>query len=575
MGLPEDWSAVEEWFAADPPFFKDNGYEKEDNSNKKVLGKTMPDHFWKAFPKRELPKKPTTRVNVKQLENLIKKHKKGWTAEEKAKAAAAVASLKEGAPSHQVAVLPAMQQKNAPSSYEHADKFTEALRDWVAAGVVAGPFRSPPLPQFRANCLMAVARKEKVRPVVNLSSPKGASFNDNVDELAVMKVRMSSAAQVGQSIRAAGRGARLTKLDMKDAYKLVPAKPEDYRLHGFEWQGRFFVDTQQIFGAATAAANFDQLAGTVQRIVVSELKEPKLKVHRTLDDVVAVASAASEASKKFAATYRRTAAKLNIQLAANCPDNDKAFTDETWGTILGIVFDSQLMAWRMPPHKVQELLEAAGNFIAAGMVSLEEAQKLAGRVNHLSQMLPFLKAFRRLLNDLLGDFGGDENILLPVTDDLAADLKIIANAALTAQDWLPIPEAATPPPSNAWRFVSDAAGGLNSDEWAGVASVGLTESGKGIWFLSRGIWPAAVYEAVDEKGARLASKMTTLETLGLLLPLLSVPALLAGQHVVLGVDNIGVVFGWQNVETNISPSSHDASCWFLHLTGTRSKASTV
>jgi hypothetical protein len=200
----------------------------------------------------------------------------------------------------------------------------------------------------------------------------------------------------------------------------------------------------------------------------------------------------------------------------------------------------------MPAHKVQELLEATGNFIAAGMVSLEDTQKIAGRVNHLSQMLPFLKAFRRLLNDLLGEFGEDENILLPVSDDLAADLKVVANAAVTARDWLPIPEEVTPPPSNAWHFVSDAAGGLSSDEWAGVASVGLTESGKGIWFLARGIWPAAVYAAVDEKGARLASKMTTLETLGLLLPLLSVPKLLAGQHVVLGVDNIGVVFGWQN-----------------------------
>jgi hypothetical protein len=32
---------------------------------------------------------------------------------------------------------------------------------------------------------------------------------------------MLSAAQVGQSIRIAGRGARLTKLDMKDAYKHI------------------------------------------------------------------------------------------------------------------------------------------------------------------------------------------------------------------------------------------------------------------------------------------------------------------------------------------------------------------
>jgi hypothetical protein len=149
---------------------------------------------------------------------------------------------------------------------------TEAVRDWVAGGVVAGPFKTPPLPNFRANCIMAVARKAKIRPVVNLSSPKGASFNDNIDKLSVMKVRMSSAAQFGQSVRAAGQGARITKLDMKDAYKLVPAKTSDYRLQGFKWWGRLFVDTQQIFGSAAAATNFDKLAETVLRIVLSKLQ---------------------------------------------------------------------------------------------------------------------------------------------------------------------------------------------------------------------------------------------------------------------------------------------------------------
>jgi hypothetical protein len=165
-------------------------------------------------------------------------------------------------------------------------------------------------------------------------------------------VRMSSAAQVGQSIRAAGQGARLTKLDMKDAYKLVPAKRADFRLQGFEWQGRYFVDTQQIFGAATAAANFNQLASIVLCIVELELAAPELKTHRTLDDVVSVAPAGSPLSRRFAATYRRTAAALNIRLAEDCEEHDKAFTDQTWGTVLGIVFDTEIMCWRMPPHKV-------------------------------------------------------------------------------------------------------------------------------------------------------------------------------------------------------------------------------
>jgi hypothetical protein len=92
----------------------------------------------------------------------------------------------------------------------------------------------------------------------------------------------------------------------------------------------------------------------------------------------------------------------------------------------------------MPAHKVELLLSTAGDFIAAEWVSLEETQIMAGRVNHLTQMMPFLRAFRRPLNDLLGEFGEDKEILLRVRPELAADLKFIANAAITALHWLPI-----------------------------------------------------------------------------------------------------------------------------------------
>jgi hypothetical protein len=156
------------------------------------------------------------------------------------------------------------------------------------------------MPGFQANCLMAVARKNKVRPVVNLSSPEGSSFNDNIEEELVMKVTMPSAAQFGQSVLAAGPGARMTKLDMKDAYKLVPAKVRDFRLQGIEWQGRLFIDTEQIIGAvmaAMAAANFDVLASTVLNIVLSEFDSDKLLVHRTLDDAPCVLPAGTSLSR--------------------------------------------------------------------------------------------------------------------------------------------------------------------------------------------------------------------------------------------------------------------------------------
>jgi hypothetical protein len=38
----------------------------------------------------------------------------------------------------------------------------------------------------------------------------------------------------------------------------------------------------------------------------------------------------------------------------------------------------------MPEHKVKQLLLDTGNFVTARWVSLEETQKVAGRINHLA-----------------------------------------------------------------------------------------------------------------------------------------------------------------------------------------------
>jgi hypothetical protein len=50
----------------------------------------------------------------------------------------------------------------------------------------------------------------------------------------------------------------------------------------------------------------------------------------------------------------------------------------------------------------------------------------------------------------------------------------------------------------------------------------------------------------DEKGASFAAKMTTLELVGLFLPLLTIKEVVRGKNIVLGVDNVSVVFAWEN-----------------------------
>ena len=63
---------------------------------------------------------------------------------------------------------------------------------------------------------------------------------------------MGTAKQFSFALKDAGGGAVFSKFDICDAYKLMLAKVEDYRLQGFFWLGRYFVETRQPFGGVPA-----------------------------------------------------------------------------------------------------------------------------------------------------------------------------------------------------------------------------------------------------------------------------------------------------------------------------------
>ena len=539
---------VESW--CKKPFFF--GYPNQKISEKKSskwecmdFSKKAPKEFWKKFPYRRLPTKPSTRVNVKRLEAAVKKVEKKLTVHQNKKARETIRNLKLGAPSYQLSHLKGELMRNANSATTHGAMFTETLENWIQEGFVAGPFLSPPLPGFRANSLMAIEQKDKVRPVLNLSYPKGSSFNDNLDEDIIPKVKMASAKQFGQAILKAGKGAVMSKMDMKDAYKHVPAKVEDFRLQGMQWLGAFFVDTQQIFGASSAVPNFDKFADTTLDVTAADCQIPRDLVHRILDDTACVAPAGSGWGLEFTQKYKENCANFNIRLAADCPLKEKAFTNSTSGTVMGIQFDTTKLAWRIADTKAADILRDIHVIIHGGHIDLKQLETAAGRLSNFGQMCPFMQAFKRPLNNLLASFKEDYNILLPVSEELISDLRVWAAAVSHANKWSPISLEMDFPPLNALEFVSDAAGGLGDEDWVGVASLGLTPS-EDFWFMCRGEWPPAIINGKDEKGADFASKMTTLELVGLFLPLLTVPNIVQGRNIILGVDNVSVVFGWEN-----------------------------
>jgi hypothetical protein len=156
--------------------------------------------FWKKFPKYYPGKNFSAvkgGVNKKRLQRAIQNCWFDWDCHQRYIAKKVEKIFRAGAKTELVRELPTLKCRNARSVFENGEMITDTIGAWVTAKIVAGPFAKPPFRNFRTNALMAVSQRDKVRLVMNLSTPKGDSFNDAVAEEFVQKLEMSSARLFG------------------------------------------------------------------------------------------------------------------------------------------------------------------------------------------------------------------------------------------------------------------------------------------------------------------------------------------------------------------------------------------
>jgi hypothetical protein len=395
--------------------------------------------------------------------------------------------------------------------------------------------------------MIAIVKGQKVRPVLNVSEPSGRSFNDNVDKYQVERVMMDNARTFSYTLLEAGKNARIDKTDVKNAFKNVPAKIEDLNLQGFMLNGRFFIELRMIFGACTALANYDILGNTVEKLAVAESRIPRRFVRRAVDDQPTATPAGSHWGESFVNTYKKICHEINIELAEDCENCDKAFTNKTCGKVLGVWFRSTDLTWKLPEEKAKQYLQKIAEVANSENVTLDDMQSLMGRLNFLCMMCPFLKSFRFNLNKELS-MRLDCNTLCDAMSEKAVNDMMIHARVLEA-GWLPIARETTAPPPSATEFTSDAAGLPDNKPLTGkigCATVGFDHEGSMI-MAAQQFWPNAfILKCTDTSGTRFGNKTTTLECIGMLLPFLTSPVLVANRHVVLKVDNVACVYGFEN-----------------------------
>jgi hypothetical protein len=220
------------------------------------------------------------------------------------------------------------------------------------------------------------------------------------------KVQMSSAKLFSHSILKCGAGCKMWKFDFVDAYKNVPVPIDDLRLQGFKWLGAFFVELKQMFGAAASVQNFDILSNTIKTCCMRSCNIQSMFVHWTvgqLDDVPVVSPENSNSGLEFESAYRTMCKKINMLIAPDCQKFEKAFSNSTYGKVLGIVFNTKILSWKLPTEKIRKCLENIIEVENKNKVSLLDMQTLLGNLNHIGQMCPFLLNFRFNLNRSLAN----------------------------------------------------------------------------------------------------------------------------------------------------------------------------
>ena len=281
---------------------------------------------------------------------------------------------------------------NLRSATDHTQHITEYLKTCCSDGQTAGPFQSQPFPSMRCSGLGVVPKKNgKLRVIRHLSAPPGTSVSDGIsrEDFSLRYLRVDDAVC---HILHYGRGALLTKLDIRNAFRLIPVRPEDYHLLGIHWQDKFYYEKVLPFGLRSSPYIFDRVATVIEWIIKSHFSIDALLHY--LDDFLAVAPPCLSLASKQRDVIVQAFNYLQVPLAT-----EKLEVPVTTLTFLGITLDTVKMEARLPDDKLQELRALLDTLSATRRTSAAKLDSFLGKLAFAASVVLPGRTFTRRLWD--------------------------------------------------------------------------------------------------------------------------------------------------------------------------------
>ena len=184
------------------------------------------------------------------------------------------------------------EYKNHQSVLKNPDIVSNMLNKELKKGRIAGPFSSPPFPNFRVSPLGLVPKNEagKYRIIHNISYPDECTINDFIDR-ADSAVSYETLDTIISLIQKVGINALIAKADIEEAFRLIPIHPDDYNLLGFIRDGSYFYDKCLPMGCSTSCSIFESVSMALQWILNNKLGVDNLS--HILDDFMFIEQGSS------------------------------------------------------------------------------------------------------------------------------------------------------------------------------------------------------------------------------------------------------------------------------------------
>ena len=159
--------------------------------------------------------------------------------------------------------------KNLDNALQHKEVVSEYLQTEIDNKRVAGPFSREDTTGVQISCFSVIPKNHqpnKWRLIVDLSFRKGHSVNDGIPK-SLCSLSYISVDDAIDHIITSGQYMLLVKIDIKNAFRLLPVHPSDRHLLAMEWDNAIYLDTCLPFGLQSAPKLFNILAELLAWIV--------------------------------------------------------------------------------------------------------------------------------------------------------------------------------------------------------------------------------------------------------------------------------------------------------------------